>query len=102
YHIRDMIEELSNSLNNELDYYKEARNGERIAQQFSDNPDIYIPSIHWNYTTKKVLTADMVKGVKVNQVEFLQENNYDCHLLADRIANAMFEQVLDYGFFHGD
>src|SRR5699024_12132734 len=30
------------------------------------------------------------------------EAGLDKKLIAERIADAMFEQVLDYGFFHGD
>lgn len=102
YHIRDMIEEFSTSLYNELDYYQEGRNGERIAAQFKDNPHVHVPKIYWEYTTKKVLTMEKVNGIKVNQTEKLQEQGYDCSLLAERVANAMFEQVLEHGFFHGD
>src|SRR5699024_713189 len=61
-----------------------------------------IPKIYWNYTTKKVLTMERIKGIKVSHVERLSEEGFDCTLLADRIANAMLSQVLVLGFFHGD
>src|SRR5699024_5344744 len=32
----------------------------------------------------------------------IDEAGLDKKLIAERIADAMFEQVLDYGFFHGD
>lgn len=102
YHIRDMMEELSASLQEELDYYREGSNGERIREQFSENPNIVVPKIFWNYTTKKVLTMEQIKGIKVSHIECLEKEGYDCTLLADRIANAMLSQVLEHGFFHGD
>src|SRR5699024_321110 len=40
--------------------------------------------------------------IKVNQVHRLKKEGYDCTLIADRIAQSLFSQVLDYGFFHGD
>src|SRR5699024_12073945 len=58
--------------------------------------------IFWEQTTKKVLTMEQIKGIKVSHVERLKKEGYDCTLLADRIANAMLSQVLEYGFFHGD
>src|SRR5699024_10355395 len=102
YHIRDMMEELSASLQEELDYYREGSNGERISEQLSEDPNIVIPKIYWNYTTKKVLTMERIKGIKVSHVERLSEEGFDCTLLADRIANAMLSQVLEHGFFYGD
>ncbi|RST72513.1 AarF/ABC1/UbiB kinase family protein [Siminovitchia acidinfaciens] len=102
YRIREMIEEFSTSLRNELDYELEGRNGERIAQQFVKVPSIHIPKIFWDFSSKKVLTMEMIKGIKVTHVGELDEKGYDRKLIAERLADSMFCQVLDYGFFHGD
>src|SRR5699024_8070509 len=84
------------------DYLLEGRNGERIAEQFEDNEHIHVPKIFWDYTTDKVLTMEMIHGIKVNKYEELEELNYDKKLIASRIADAMLHQILDAGFFHGD
>ncbi|HZW68345.1 MAG TPA: AarF/ABC1/UbiB kinase family protein [Pseudogracilibacillus sp.] len=102
YRIKEIIEEFSYSLKNELDYLLEGRNGERIAEQFEDNEHIHVPKIFWDYTTDKVLTMEMIHGIKVNKYEELEELNYDKKLIASRIADAMLHQILDAGFFHGD
>lgn len=102
YQIRKIIEEFSNSLRAELDYQTEGRNCERIAKQFSNQPEIHVPKIHWEYTTKKVLTMEYVEGIKVNQIKRLDEDGYDRKLIAKRITNSMLHQILIEGFFHGD
>lgn len=102
YHLKDMIEEFSESLHNELNYYTEGRNGERIGAQFHDDPVIHIPEVYWDYTTRRILTMECVEGIKVSHIEKIEEAELDKKLIAERIADAMFEQVLDYGFFHGD
>ncbi|GIN20976.1 MAG TPA: AarF/ABC1/UbiB kinase family protein [Bacillus bacterium] len=102
YRVREMIEEFSLSLQNELDYEVEGRNGERIATQFKNVESIHIPKIHWELTSKKVLTMEMIKGIKVTQVDELDKNGFDRELIAARLAESMFTQVLEYGFFHGD
>ncbi|VEF49108.1 ABC1 family protein [Bacillus freudenreichii] len=102
YRIREMIEEFSTSLRNELDYELEGRNGERIAQQFVKVPTIHIPKIFWDFSSKKVLTMEMIKGIKVTHVGELDEKGYNRKLIAERLADSMLCQVLDYGFFHGD
>ena len=102
YHLHEMIVEFSRSLQDELDYRLEGRNGERIAKQFDEDPSVYIPKIHWNLSTDKVLTMEMVYGVKVNDLEKLDAGGYDRKLIARRIVDSMFHQILDEGFFHGD
>ena len=102
YHIKDMIDELAESLHNELNYFTEGRNGERIGEQFHDDPVIHIPEIYWDYTTRRILTMECVDGIKVSHIDKIDEAGLDKKLIAERIADAMFEQVLDYGFFHGD
>ncbi|WP_416825335.1 ABC1 kinase family protein [Ectobacillus polymachus] len=102
YPIRKMLEEFSKSLLAELDYTLEGRNGDRVAKQFLDQPEIRIPKVYWEYSTKKVLTMEYVQGIKVNHLEELDRQGYDRKLLAERITNAMLHQILIEGFFHGD
>lgn len=102
YHLHEMIIEFSRSLKDELDYRVEGRNCERIAKQFVGDPCIHIPEVHWDFSTDKVLTMDMVGGVKVNDFEKLDAGGYDRKLIARRIVDSMFHQILDEGFFHGD
>lgn len=102
YRLREMIEEFSLSLRNELDYEVEGRNGERVARQFENDSTIHIPKIYWDLTSKKVLTMEMIKGIKVTHIEELDEKGYDRELIAARLADSMFTQILEYGFFHGD
>lgn len=102
YQIRKMIEEFSKSLFAELDYTIEGRNGERVAKQFTYQPEIHIPRVYWDYSTRKVLTMEYVKGIKVNHLAELDEQGYDRKVLAERLTNAMLYQILIEGFFHGD
>ena len=102
YNLLDIIDEFSSSLRNELDYRLEGRNGERIAKQFIDTPDIHIPRIYWTHTSKKVLTMEMIRGIKANRSEKLKAEGYDLKIIASRIAESLLHQVLEEGFFHGD
>ncbi|OAT71253.1 ABC1 kinase family protein [Parageobacillus thermoglucosidasius] len=102
YQIRDMVDEFSRSLRAELDYTIEARNAEKISNQFKNAPNIYIPKVFWEYSTKKVLTMEYVEGVKFNELERLKQNGYNLKNLADRLTKAIFRQIFIEGFFHGD
>lgn len=102
YQIRKMIEEFAKSLRAELDYNAEGRNGERVAKQFINNQGIKIPKIYWEFSTKKVLTMDFIKGIKINHYKQLDEEGYDRTIIADRLANSILQQILIDGFYHGD
>ncbi|OLN29717.1 ABC1 kinase family protein [Desulfosporosinus metallidurans] len=100
--LRDVVEEFAKSLRNELDYTIEARNAEKIAKQFKNDPTIYIPTIHWDYSTQTVLTMEFIEGQKLNQFEGSEEKGYDRTALSEHLVKALFHQVLIEGFFHAD
>lgn len=100
--IQDVIEEFAKSLRNELDYSMEARNAERIAKQFQDDPLIHLPVMYGEYSTKTVLTMEFVEGVKLNQIEELEKMGCDRKAVAEQLVQALFHQVLIEGFFHAD
>ncbi|KGK91137.1 ABC transporter [Desulfosporosinus sp. HMP52] len=100
--LRDVVEEFAKSLRNELDYSIEGRNAEKIAKQFKNNKGVHIPSIYWDYSTRKVLTLEFVEGLRLNQFEALEQNGYDHKILAEKLVQALFHQILIEGFFHAD
>lgn len=102
YHIRSRIGEFVDALHDELDFMVEGRNTERVANQFKHNKGVHIPQIYWEYTTKKILTMERITGIKISKTDLLKEQGYDLKIIANRLADAMFQQVLDDGFFHAD
>ncbi|NTZ17553.1 2-polyprenylphenol 6-hydroxylase [Paenibacillus sp. JMULE4] len=102
YQIRIMVDEFSKSLRAELDYTMESRNAEKIAKQFGNDPAIYVPKVFLEYSAKKVLTMEYVDGVKLNEPDKLKQYGYNPKNLAERLAKAIFHQIFNNGFFHGD
>lgn len=102
YRLCDIIEELSNSLRNELDYVMEGRNSERIARQFERQNFIKVPTVYWKYTSKLVMTMEKIDGIKASNIEMLDEEGYDRKIIAKRLADSMMRQILEYGYFHAD
>ncbi|MDO0822763.1 ABC1 kinase family protein [Desulfosporosinus nitroreducens] len=98
----DVVEEFAKSLRNELDYTIEGRNAEKIAKQFKNDKLVQIPSIYWDYSTRKVLTMEFVEGLRLNQFEALEKNGYDHKVIAEQLVRALFHQILIEGFFHAD
>ena len=102
YQLSDIAEEFSKSLRAEIDYTIEGQNSERISKNFNNDPKIYIPKIHWEFSSKKVLTMEYVEGTKLNEIKLIEQKGYNRKTIAKRVVNAIFKQILIDGFFHGD
>ncbi|WP_318508976.1 AarF/ABC1/UbiB kinase family protein [Bacillus sp. T3] len=102
YGVRDIVDEFSRSLREEIDYTVEGRNSDRIAKQFVEEPKVIIPKVYWEYSTKRVLTMEYVEGTKVNEEDKLKQIGIDKKELAKRIIDSLLHQILIDGYFHGD
>lgn len=98
----EIIDELSESLLNELDYTQEGNNADRFRENFKNEDYIYIPKVYWEYTTKRILTMEYVEGISVKNKELLIQKGFDLKKIARNGAWSIFLQVYEFGFFHGD
>ncbi len=102
YHITDLMDELAESIKNELDYMEEGRNTETIQLQFENHNDIKVPDIYWDYTTAEILTMEMIDGIKITEIPQLSLSQDEKRHIADRLVESFVIQILEEGFFHGD
>lgn len=94
--------EFADTLLAELDYIKEGRNAEIIAANLSDDPDILIPAIYWDYTTHRVLTMEFMVGIKISDYDELSKAGINREAIASKLLQTYIKQVLGDGFFHAD
>ena len=59
------------------------------------------PKIYWNYTSKRVLTLDKVKGISIREHKLLENSGVNLKLAENLIQHFLNQAVRD-GFFHGD
>ncbi|MCL6601963.1 MAG: AarF/ABC1/UbiB kinase family protein [Paenibacillus sp.] len=102
YGLARMTEEFSKSLIAELDYSHEGRNAEKIALQLADREDVYIPEIHWDYTSARVLTMEYVEGITLNRRQEMLDKGVNLKQLAEQLVEIMLKQIFIGGFFHAD
>lgn len=96
------VRELARTLRREMDLSLEGRTIERFVANFAGDVTVCFPKVYWQFTSKAVLTMELIKGLKVSDVEGLTEAGYDLKLIAKRGADAFVKMVLQHGFFHGD
>src|SRR5580704_17396532 len=97
-----LADELGRTLRAEVDYLQEARNAERFAANFADDPAVQIPRVFHEATTSRVLTLERLRGMKITDVGALDAAGVDRPGLAERTTRVVAKSVFDDGFFHGD
>ena len=73
-----------------------------IRDRYSDDEDVVIPKIYWEYTTKKVLTIERFHGIKINSYMELRNSKMDLKKIARTGMKALIKAAFGHGFFHGD
>jgi predicted unusual protein kinase regulating ubiquinone biosynthesis (AarF/ABC1/UbiB family) len=94
--------EFKRTVYEEIDYVTEARNAERFREMFKDDPMIYIPQIHEEYVSRRVLVLEWIDGIKLNDYEALDGAKINRLEIAKRTVQAYFYQFFEEGFFHAD
>jgi len=97
-----LVEEFAKTIRIELDYGTEGRNAERFKRNFSKDKTVYIPIVYWELCSKRVLTMEHIKGIKINNINELDKGGYDRKSIAESGAKAFMKQTLIDGFFHAD
>lgn len=97
-----IIDELDEQLKKELDYNFEAVNCRKLGKMFEDVKEVYIPKVYFDYTTKKVLVMEEVKGIRLTDKERLIEEKIDIENIVKIGTRAFILQILEHGFFHAD
>lgn len=97
-----LLEELSRSIHEEMDYINEGKNAERFAENFSDRIDVLVPRIYWQTTTNKVITLQDVQAIKITDYAAIEAAGVDRAEVADRLLDTYLKQILEDRFFHAD
>jgi ubiquinone biosynthesis protein len=100
--LNGIMNEYADNILLELDYTNEAYNGRLLAQNMAVFPQIHVPAIYNKLSTRRLMTQEFVKGVKITDIAALDAAGLDRAELARVFMRAMMKQVLFDGFFHGD
>ncbi len=100
--IYNIVEEFSRMLLRELDYAREARNTERVYNNFRDDQRVVIPRVYWEYTTPRVLTEEYIPGIKLSDIAEIDRRGWDRRKISQLGTEAFLVQILAHGFFQAD
>ena len=102
YRPTHIVEEFRRSLLRELDLAAEARNIERFALNFRDDPHILIPHVFTQWTSSEMNVQEHIDGIAGEDLAAIEAAGLDPRLLAQRGVDAVLKMILEDGFFHAD
>ncbi len=83
----------------ELDFEREADNIERIAKNFTQNPQVIFPVPVRELSTKRVITQSFVDGKKISDLSNVAVDKKD---IANRLVRAYCQMIFVDGIYHAD
>ena len=98
----EVVHLLREITNIEMDLRFEAAAANELFENTKNDKGFNVPTIYWNFTTKKILTLDKVEGISIREHEKLKELKVDLKKLAENLIQLFLKQAVRDGFFHGD
>jgi ubiquinone biosynthesis protein len=100
--IRSMLVEFGTTLQEELDYYSEAFNMERLATNLAPIAGVHVPRLERSLSSKRVLTQEFITGVKISDLDAMHAAGLDLEVIGDAALRAAMKMLLIDGLFHAD
>ena len=91
-----LMEEFSQVTRAELDCVAEGKNAERFAEDFVDDPAVYVPRIYWEYCAARTLTMENVGYIKVSDQQQLVATGIN----TEEVAGKMYNFYLTADFYY--
>ncbi|MBN1912413.1 MAG: AarF/ABC1/UbiB kinase family protein [Pirellulales bacterium] len=102
YRPRAVVAEFQRTMRRELDFAREQRNMEQFARDFRHNTMVRIPKAFPELSTSRVLTMELIDGVKLSETDRIAAGGFDLAAMARHGANLYLEMIFLNGLYHAD
>jgi len=99
--ITDSIKEIENLLKNEMDYYKELKTLQ-IFKKLCIDKSFYVPNSFKEYSSRKILCMEYVKGTHLSNIEELRLNQEKLDQYALSIFKLFLDEIFIYKYIQTD
>ena len=86
----------------EMDMRLEAAALSELGENTAEDPGFRVPAVDWMRTGRDVLTMEWIDGVKLSNINGLNEAGHDLKALAANLVQSFLRHTLRDGFFHAD
>uniref|UniRef100_A0A6I8MXI8 AarF domain-containing protein kinase 1 n=2 Tax=Ornithorhynchus anatinus TaxID=9258 RepID=A0A6I8MXI8_ORNAN len=97
-----LVDEAKKNLPLELDFLKEGKNAEKVAQMLKRFDFLKVPRIYWELSTRRVLLMEFVEGGQVNDRAYMHRNRIDVNEVSRNLGKMYSEMIFVNGFVHCD
>ncbi|MCB9641545.1 MAG: AarF/ABC1/UbiB kinase family protein [Myxococcales bacterium] len=97
-----VVQEFERVILRELDFTSEGHLTEEFAQHYTEDPEVKIASIYWDYSTRHLLAMEFLKGTNISDLETLRKKGVDLEKMARKIVTLTMRQIFVDGLFHAD
>lgn len=98
----EVVDELSESLELELNFLHEAENIRKFQANHQGTKYITIPALYPDYSTRDIIVLEYIDGIKVSDTVALEKAGYDLEEITAKIIYNFMNQVFEHGIFHAD
>jgi len=102
YSAKAMLSQFIETIHEEMDYTNESENLKKIKKNMENSHQVIVPSVYDDYSSKNVLTMEYLPGIKVTNVQALDEKGIDREQLVIDIHKIFFTMLLKHSIFHAD
>jgi ubiquinone biosynthesis protein len=102
YGLVPIVQEIKQSLSQELDFQQEADNTRLVSQGLSEFKHLTAPRIYPDYISRRVLTQSFLQGRHLSQVPRAELGQIDTLTMAQELLSAYLKQMVVDGIFHCD
>lgn len=97
-----VLKDMKATLAKELDFINEGLNGEKCAADLCHLNYVHVPEIHWDKTSKRVLTAEFIDGCKITDKRAIHKMGLSLYDMNRKLIESFSDQIFRTGFVHGD
>ncbi len=100
--VRSLVNEVTRFIELELDFEREVRATERLAETLADCPDVRIPRVHREFCGPNLIVLEFLDGIQVTRTAELVAAGHRLADVARRIGAIYGSMIFEHDFFHGD
>jgi predicted unusual protein kinase regulating ubiquinone biosynthesis (AarF/ABC1/UbiB family) len=97
-----LLTEITDHLAMELDFCREADNADRVRAIFPPGEGVVVPEMHREWSSRRVITMELVDGIKITDAAALRAAGLDLELVVQDLMQIFVRMIFAAGFFQAD
>ncbi len=102
FSIDGVLAQFIETIDEEMNYLKESQNLKTITKNTREYKNVIVPKVLDDYTSHNVITMEYIPGIKITDIQGLDEAGLDRQKLVIDVHKVFFTMLLRHAIFHAD